>query len=416
MNIFSAGALLGASTAIKMFAGLATIKALSHFLGAEGLGYLGQVMGLVAITTLVAGGGTYVGLTKYIAEHQSDPASRWAYLVAALRIWGLFSLGFLLLAWMGASWFSRWLFGTEAYAWCIVSIGIFQPLIGLHNLALALINGHKDVAAYAWVTAATTVLGSLFTAGLTVLHGVPGAALGLILTPAVGVLFSGLVVWHRRYVQPPAGQPAPTSRHHFALFKYGAMYFVSAVTMPVAQIVLRNLQADELGWGQVGLWQGLVKLSDAYLQVIMAVLAVYYMPRLAEQQHKASIRQEVVHTLKVVGATLAVAIALIYGFRRYVIAIIYTGEFMAMEPLFLPQLIGDYFRALSYVIGYLAVAKAMGRVYVAAEFYQAGMLILLSMLLLPSCAEEAVPYAYALTYLLYLLIAVGGFRRYLRRG
>lgn len=415
MNIFSAGAMLGASTAVKMLAGLATIKALSQFLGVEGLGYLGQVMGLVAVTTLLAGGGTYIGLTKYVAECRDDPAARWAYLVAALRIWGVFSLTFLLLAWFCAGRVSLWLFDTEAYSWCVVSLGLVQPLMGLHNLALAVINGRKKVAVYAWVTAATTALGTGVTVALALLYGAPGAALGLILTPALGPLFSCVIVWRRRYVELPE-QPVTSSRqHHLALLKYGAMYFVSAVTMPVAQIVLRNLQADALGWEQVGIWQGLLKLSDAYLQVIMAVLAVYYMPRLAELQQKDRIRQEIVRTFKVVAMTMAASIALIYGMRHYVIEVLYTGDFMAMEALFLPQLIGDYFRTLSYVIGYLAVAKAMGRIYVLAEVYQAGMLVLLSSLLLPGYAQEAVPYAYAVTYLLYLLMSVGGFGWYLRR-
>lgn len=416
MNIFSAAALLGASTAVKMVAGLATIKALSHFLGVEGLGHLGQVMGLVAITTLLAGGGTYVGLTKYIAEHHDDPVSRWAYLRAAMQIWGAFSLGLLLLAWLTASSVSRWLFDTDAHAWYIVCIGLVHPLIGLHNLALAVISGLKKVATYAWVTAATTAFGALVTIVLTLRCGVSGAAVGLILTPGLGILFSGAIVWRRRYLGLPSRPVTSTRQHHLALLKYGAMYFVSALAMPLAQIMLRNTQAAALGWAQVGIWQGLLKLSDAYLQVVMAVLAVHYMPRLAELKQKEHIRREVFHTFKIVAGALAVAMLLIYVLRHHVIAMLYTGEFMAMEELFLPQLIGDYFRALSYVIGYLAVAKAMGKVYVAAELYQAGILLLLSALLLPHWGGQAVPYAHALGYFSYLLISAIGLTWYLRRG
>ncbi|WP_258866807.1 hypothetical protein [Actinobacillus ureae] len=39
-----------------------------------------------------------------------------------------------------------------------------------------------------------------------------------------------------------------------------------------------------------------------------------------------------------------------------------------MEPLFIWQLLGDVFKVMAYVFGYLIVAKASLKLYAAAEF------------------------------------------------
>jgi hypothetical protein len=83
-----------------------------------------------------------------------------------------------------------------------------------------------------------------------------------------------------------------------------------------------------------------------------------------------------------------------------------------MQELLAPELVGDVLRALAYVAGYVAVAKASTKLYVAAEFFQSGMLLVLAHFLIPQFGSRGVPYAYCLTYAVYFAICFGGYWRY----
>ncbi len=87
-----------------------------------------------------------------------------------------------------------------------------------------------------------------------------------------------------------------------------------------------------------------------------------------------------------------------------------------MSELFGWQLLGDFFRVSAYVIGFLGVAKAALKLYVAAEFAQSGLYVALSSVVLSKGGDlSGVHHAYALTYFIYLCISVIGLIIYSRR-
>jgi O-antigen/teichoic acid export membrane protein len=116
-----------------------------------------------------------------------------------------------------------------------------------------------------------------------------------------------------------------------------------------------------------------------------------------------------------VALLMTLAVSLIYLCRQLVIAVLFTDEFSGMAALFWPQLLGDLCKTLAYVLGYVAVAKAKTRIFMAAEVVQAGLLVGLSHLLLPRFGALGVPYAYLLTYAVYLALALACFRGYIKQ-
>ena len=54
------------------------------------------------------------------------------------------------------------------------------------------------------------------------------------------------------------------------------MALLTSITLPVAYIMMRNLLAEHYSWDDVGIWQGVSSISDAYLQFITASFSVYF--------------------------------------------------------------------------------------------------------------------------------------------
>ncbi len=59
------------------------------------------------------------------------------------------------------------------------------------------------------------------------------------------------------------------------------MALITSVTLPVAYVMMRNLLAAHYSWDEVGIWQGVSSISDAYLQFITASFSVYLLPTLS---------------------------------------------------------------------------------------------------------------------------------------
>ncbi|STI20723.1 Protein wzxE [Escherichia coli] len=56
------------------------------------------------------------------------------------------------------------------------------------------------------------------------------------------------------------------------LSKFTLMALITSVTLPVAYIMMRKLLAAQYSWDEVGIWQGVSSISDAYLQFITGIV------------------------------------------------------------------------------------------------------------------------------------------------
>lgn len=412
MRLVHSGIVLGLSTAARMAATLVVLKVIALYLGTDGMGYLGQFMSVVALATALAGGGTSMGLTKYVAEQGSRGENAVPHMRAAGVIWVVSgSLIFVLVA-ANASALSALLFGTPRYVAVFWAVAAGQFAIGGYNLLNAILNGKHDVAGLAAVNTLTAVAGAALTSLLVMRGGLSGAMWGLILAPCTGLIFAGAQVWRKGYLRGRWRGERPQASHYRHLLSYAAMLIVTVCTIPLAQIVLRSWQGEALGWDQVGIWQGVVKLSDSWLQFATVVLANHYFPRLSRFGDHASLHKEVRTTFIACAAVVIPAAACMWLLRQPIIHLLFSARFLPMQDLLGPQLLGDVFRALAYVVGYVAVAKAQATLYIAAEIYQAGALLLLSHFFIPMFGARGVPFAYCLTYALYLLICMAVYWRY----
>ena len=74
-----------------------------------------------------------------------------------------------------------------------------------------------------------------------------------------------------------------------SLGKFTIMALITSVTLPVAYVMMRNLLAAYYSWDDVGIWQGVSSISDAYLQFITASFSVYLLPTFSRLTDKQAI-------------------------------------------------------------------------------------------------------------------------------
>lgn len=410
MSLLKASAVSAVGAGVKLLFGLLLIKIVAVLLGPTGLGLMGQFMSLTTILILLAGGGISTGVVKYVAEYKDAP-SRLHQFLSTARGYVLFSSLVILIAGFAiARPLSLWIFKENGYEFVIHILCIAQFGIALNTFLLAIISGYKDVISSNLVNTTGTFLGLLTLAPLIYFLGNTGMLIGLAALPALPALVSFWIV--RRKYPRALEQNFKINKHDVQrLFRFSLMLATSATTMPMAQMLLRSHLANAGGWEQVGYWQATLRLSDAYLLFVNMVLAGYYMPKLSELGPGRQQLRYMLEAMKRLLPVIAACIALIWLLGAPLIKIIFSDRFLPAQELLTYQLIGDFFKIGSFIMGYVVVANAWMRLSIIGDIVQASLFFCLSWLLIPNFQAQGASIGYAACYFVYFIVLCGLFYR-----
>jgi len=413
MNIVRTGFYTTLATAARLLAGLVVIKLVAWFAGPVGVGKLGQFMSLMSLLAVLAGGGISAGIVKYVAEYRHDTqklsrllaAALWYALCASCLMGGVTLL------------FSRqialWLLGDPGYASLIRVLAVAQLGIALVNYMLAVINGFMDVRRLAFIQVLGSALSIVLVVGLSRWLHLYGALLALV-TGQVLCLAIGLPAWRRSsYFQPSM------LRMHFdremtrRLAAFSVMTLSSALLPPLINIAVRDHLAVRFGWEQVGYWQAVSKVSDAYLLFLTTAINIYYLPKLASTHERASLVLELRNAYRYLLPAVVALAAVVYVMRGWVTRLLFSADFASANALYGPQLVGDVVKIASFILSYVMLAKAMTRLFVISEFVFAASYLALVYVFTAHFGLVGAMYAFTINYLLYLAFNVLVVRRYL---
>ncbi|MFU9137537.1 lipid III flippase WzxE [Erwinia tasmaniensis] len=415
MSLAKASVWTAASTLVKITAGLLVVKMLAVSFGPAGVGQAGNFRQLITVLGVLAGAGIFNGVTKYVAEQsQPTPALRAITGTASAMVLGfstLLAAGFLLFA----APISTALFGHDHYQNVVRVVAFLQVGIAWANLTLAVLKGFRDARGNALALILGSLVGVVAWFICYWLGGYSGALVGLAMVPAL-VVFPAAIILARRDHLPlrfllPQWDPAIAAN----LSKFTLMALITAVTLPIAWVMMRNLLAANSGWDQVGLWQGVTSISDAYLQFITASFSVYLLPTLSRLTSRQAISREIVRSLSFVLPVVAAVSLTVWLLRDVAIWLLFSSQFHAMRDLFIWQLAGDIFKVGSYVFGYLVIAKASLRFYLLTEVSQFLLLTLFARWLIPLHGATGAAQAYMASYIVYFALCTSAFLLYRRK-
>lgn len=393
------------STAFKIGIGLLLVKLFVYQYGIDGLGQAANFMTLITVLGVFAGAGIFNGVTKYVAAFAGDTERLSTLFVTSQRIILCFSSLLAVLFILLAEPISQLLFFSIEWRNVVIATAFCQFGIAWSNYTLAILKGIKDAKA----TALSVILGALIGGIAFVLclfcFGYQGALIGLILVPALTFIPAHFFL--KKQAISFYQNSAKFSRlQAWQLSKFSVMVFVTAITLPLGYMILRNLLQQYHSLESVGLWQGVAKISDAYLQFITAAFSVYLLPTFAKLNERKAIQCELKKSIRFVAISVLSASLVIYALREWVILLLYTPDFLPMKDLFFWQLLGDICKVIAYVFGYLIVAKGALKLYILAEIFQFILLLGTGVFLIPMYAAQGATLAYFITYASYLAVCV----------
>lgn len=289
MSLAKASLWTAASTLVKIGAGLLVVKLLAVSFGPAGVGQAGNFRQMVTVLGVLAGAGIFNGVTKYVAQHHDNPARlRNVVGTSSAMVLGFSTLLALVFV-LAAAPISQGLFGHSHYQGLVRLVALVQMGIAWANLLLALMKGFRDAAGNALSLIVGSLVGVVAYYGCYRLGGYEGALLGLALVPALVVIPAAIMLIKRGAIPLSYLKPSWDKGLAGQLSKFTLMALITSVTLPVAYVMMRNLLAAHYSWDDVGIWQGVSSISDAYLQFITASFSVYLLPTLSRLTEKQAI-------------------------------------------------------------------------------------------------------------------------------
>ncbi|AEF85735.1 lipopolysaccharide biosynthesis protein [Treponema primitia ZAS-2] len=396
------------STLVKMASGFIGVKVVAVIIGPTGVALVGQLNNFSSIIMAIATGGIITGVIKYIAQYKDDTDAVRAYIGTAVKI--TLSLSFIcgLLLILTSRFLAFKILLDTKYSFIFIIFGLALSFYVGNTLLLAIINGYKQFNLYVKISIISSIIGLCLSLCLVIPFGVNGALINTVTSQSfVFIILLFLIkkanvpylsknyIWNRFDKSKAA---------HF--FRFSLMTLVSAFCTPVSQLILRRYIIDNFSMQAAGWWEGINRLSHAYLMIITSSFSVYYLPKLSELSSAVSIKREIKTACKVIIPCLVVGLSSVYFNRFLIIDILFSSEFYEMSNLLFWRLIGDFFKVASWLIAYLMHAKAMAKLLISTEIIFSSLEIILSILLSNLIAMQGIMLGYAINYFIYFSLMV----------
>jgi PST family polysaccharide transporter len=401
---------------MRIASGFVSNKVVAVYTGPAGVALVGAFTNFILIVFTFANGAINTGVVKYTAEYDGDKPKLQRLFSTALRISVYCSAVVGIILVLFGNHLANWVFTSDIFIMPVRVLGFTIILYSLNSLLISILNGRSQLTAYTIVNSAATTVGLLFTIVLVYRYNIQGALYSLVLAQSVVFFISFALVVKSPWFSWDYFKERFDPILAIKLSHYSLMAIVAAFTVPLSQLVLRNMLIREAGLDGAGYWQGMMRISDGYLMIITTSLATYYLPVLSAIRTKSGMRQEVLKVFRLVVPAVLVGSVLIYALRFFIIKLLYTGKFEAMESLFFWQLTGDIFKVASWLLSYILLARAVTKVYVAAEIVFTVSYIGLGYLFVQLLDLKGITIAFAINNFIYFVVMVWMFRRLLFSG
>lgn len=404
MNLLTTSVLNGVAVLIKTLTLFVLNKILAVYLGPTGYAALGQFQNFIQMVTTFAGSAINTAVIKYTAEYHEDQNRQRAIWKTAGSLVFLFSLIFAILILIFQSQLSLYIFHTLEYQNVFVWFAVFLVFFNFNTLFLAILNGKKEILKLVIANIAGSLFALIITSILAIKLHLYGALIALSIYQSIAFIVTLFLCYRAKWFKFSSlfGKIDLEITKKFSSFVWMAL--VSAICVPLSQMLIRAYLSQEFGLAYAGYWEAMIRLSTVYLMLVTTILGVYYLPRLSELKMLDEIKKEIYLGYKFLFPLAVVGGIIVFVLRDWIINVLFSPSFAPMQSLFFWQMMGDALKIGSWILAYLMLSKAMTKLYISTEIIFTVSLLVLTYVCTQVFGFEGVSIAYLVNYGIYWIV------------
>lgn len=358
-NIFKATSLFGSVQIFKILIEIIKQKIIAILLGPTGMG----ISGLYLSTTSLIQGLTSMGLStsavKNIAEASgSKDNQRISKTITVLRklVWGTGLLGMIVVIILSPL-LSKLTFGNYDYTISFIFLSVSLLFNQLSAGQSVILQGLRKLKYLAKSSALGSFFGLVISAPIYYLLGIKGIVPTLILS---SITMLGLT-WYfskRIKIKEIIVSPKETILEGKDMLKMGLVMSLNSILVLGIAYLIRIFIMKIGGSEEVGLYTAGFTLVNGYVGLIFTAMGSDYYPRLAEVNKDDLKCKSMINQQSEIAILILSPIIVIFLLSSpYIIKILYSENFISINTFVQWSIIGIIFKAISWSISLLFIAK-----------------------------------------------------------
>ena len=370
-KVLNATSLFGGVQVINIIISLVRSKVIALLIGPIGMG----ISNLLLTTMELINGLTNLGLERSavkdisLANTNSNSKSV-AKTISILKklVWLTITIGVILMIAL-SPWLSEIAFGNKDYTISFIWISIALLFKQLSSSQLAILQGLRKLQYLAKANLLGNFIGLLITLPLYYFFRIDAIVPAIIIATFMSFIFT-YYYSQKLDIAPVAISRKEAVSEGKGMINLGVMLSLSSmITLLVAYIIRIYIgssnETEELGLIDVGLYSAGFVILNSYVGIIFNAMGTDYFPRLSEIANDIIKLRKTVLEQAIVAILLITPIIVVFlAFAPLIIVILYSNEFSPIVAMVTWGILGMIFKAVSWSMGYMIIAKGDSKVFI----------------------------------------------------
>lgn len=404
-SIMKATSLFGGVQVFNIIIAIVRSKIIAVLLGPAGMGIAGLLTSTISlISSLTNFGLGTSGVKNIAAANAINNTLKISKTVIVLRrlVWitGLFGS---IVTYVFSNKISYLTFGNEEYELAFKWLSITLLLLQLSKGQLAILQGLRRIKYLAKANLLGSTVGLVLSIPLYYKYGVDGIVPAMIISAIITLLFS----WYFSNKVEFKVISVSLKRTIFegkGMLYLGVMISMSSIISLAASYGVRIFISYNGGLNEVGFFNAGFDIVNGYMGIILVAIAADYFPRLASVAKDNKLCKKAMNQQAEIALLLLSPLIIIFiVFIHWIVILMYSSKFSEIDLMIQWASIGLLFKAASWVIAYVFLAKGAGKLYFLNELISAIYITILNLLGYKFLGLEGLGISFLIGYIMYFI-------------
>lgn len=404
-QIFKATSLFGGVQIFNIAISIIRSKFIAVLLGPAGMGISGLLTSTTGFISSLTNFGLGTSAVKNVAAASTTGDNNRVNFIASVLtrlVWITGILG-LIITIVLSPWLSQITFGNKDYTIAFMWISITLLFQQITSGKMVILQGLRKLEYLAKANLVGSVIGLFITIPLYYIWRFDGIVPAIIVTSLASMVLSWFYSRKTgiKIISVPVKKTFSEGREMVVM---GFMLSLSGLMTLGLSYFVRIYVSNTGGLEQVGLFSAGFTLINTYFGMVFNSMCTDYYPRLSGMANDNMKARELINQqAEVAILILAPMLAIFLIFINWMIILLYSGKFLEIDGMIHWAVLGIYFKAASWAIGFLLLAKGASKIFFINELLANAYLLLFNILGYKYLGLEGLGISFLAGYILYLV-------------
>lgn len=403
-----ATSIFGGVQVLNIIIQLIRSKVVAVLLGPAGMGIMGLLQTSISLVSSATNFGLGTSAVRDVSEANStnnqEKISKTISIIRKL-VWLTGVLGMVITIAL-SPFLSKLTFGNYDYTIAFVMLSVTLLFSQLASSHAVLLQGLRKTSWLAKAKVYGSVFGLIISLPLYYLYGTEGIVPAIVLSALV---LLGVQYWFASKVKIGFMVLSFKEALHEGkdMMKLGFLLSLSGLIAVVASYLVRVYISNTGGVVDVGLYSAGFAIIGTYVGLVFSAMSTDYYPRLAAVSQSNDESKLVINQQAEIAILILAPIIMIFlVFIKWVVILLYSQQFAPVNDMILYAALGMFFKAASWAVAFLFLAKGASKLYFWNELITNIYLTLFNILGYKFFGLTGLGISFLLSYILYFIQVV----------